>query len=165
MWDFFSTVINKVSPATVQILLIVVVAAAIYIVPRLRRDKQGRWYIFSKQYEANKNQRKDEMSRMCADIKALERRLDDGEKCRNEARDEAGKDRKKIEDEIVDIRATAKRTEFMLYVADHPDQPEVIERLYREYKSLPEPYNDHYVDDIHAAWYEKHGKEIIAARV
>jgi hypothetical protein len=54
MWQFFETVIKSVPSWFIMSLIVVLIGFAIYVIPRLRRDKQGKWYIFNRAYENSK---------------------------------------------------------------------------------------------------------------
>ena len=58
MWEFFGRVVDALPPWFLSVLIVFLLGLAAYVVPRLRRDKQGRWYIYSRQYEAAKQARK-----------------------------------------------------------------------------------------------------------
>ena len=58
MWETASALINKLPEGYLMVLLTLAIGLCAYIAPRLRRDKQGRWYVYSRQYEAAKQARK-----------------------------------------------------------------------------------------------------------
>ena len=55
MWDFFSKLMDALPPWFLMALITFLLAAAAWTLPRLRRDKNGKWYIYSRSYEHQKN--------------------------------------------------------------------------------------------------------------
>ena len=55
MWDFFSKLAGALPPWFLMALITFLLAAAAWTLPRLRRDKNGKWYIYSRSYEHQKN--------------------------------------------------------------------------------------------------------------
>ena len=60
MWDFFSKVAGALPPWFLMALIVALLAAAAWTLPRLRRDKNGRLYIYSRSYEHQKNRAKEQ---------------------------------------------------------------------------------------------------------
>jgi hypothetical protein len=58
MWDFLGTVVKTLPSWFVMALIVFLVVAAIYLLPRVRRDKNGKLYLFSRSYEYQKNRMK-----------------------------------------------------------------------------------------------------------
>jgi hypothetical protein len=61
MWDFLGTVVKTLPPWFVMALIVFLVVAAICLLPRVRRDKNGRLYLFSRSYEHQKNRTKEHL--------------------------------------------------------------------------------------------------------
>jgi hypothetical protein len=55
MWDFLGKVVDTLPPWFVMALIVFVVVAALCLLPRVRRDRKGRFYLFSRAYEYQKN--------------------------------------------------------------------------------------------------------------
>jgi hypothetical protein len=64
MWDFLSKIVESVPSWFLMALIVFILAAAVYFLPKLRRDKNGKWYIFSRSYEHNKNHQKEIRARL-----------------------------------------------------------------------------------------------------
>ncbi|MDR0409412.1 MAG: hypothetical protein LBH18_03340 [Spirochaetaceae bacterium] len=62
MWEFLKELVDKLPAwfliALIIVLLISLLVAAAWVLVRLRRDKNGRWYIYSRSYEHQKNRTK-----------------------------------------------------------------------------------------------------------
>jgi hypothetical protein len=58
MWDFLSGLVSVFPAWFLMALVAAVLAAAAWVLPRLRRDKNGRVYIYSRSYEHQKNRTK-----------------------------------------------------------------------------------------------------------
>jgi hypothetical protein len=58
MWDFFGTVVKTLPPWFVMALIVFLIGAALYLLPRVRRDKKGRLYLFSRSYECQQDRAK-----------------------------------------------------------------------------------------------------------
>jgi hypothetical protein len=69
MWDFFSKLVDALPAWFLMALVAVLLAAAAWYLPRLRRDKYGKLYIYSRSYEYQKNRIK-EQSKIFAEIKS-----------------------------------------------------------------------------------------------
>jgi hypothetical protein len=69
MWDFLGTVVKTLPPWFVMALIVFLVVAALCLLPRVRRDKNGKLYLFSRSYEYQKNRVKgqSEMVKMLCD--------------------------------------------------------------------------------------------------
>jgi hypothetical protein len=78
MTEVLTAVITKVDPALFQVLVVVIVATVIYYVPKIRRDKNGKLYIFQRGYEKAKTREKatqtllDEIRRWVKRLELLE---------------------------------------------------------------------------------------------
>ena len=55
MWDFLGKLVDALPAWFLVVLIVFLLAAAAWCVPRLRRDKNGRLYIYSRSYEHQKN--------------------------------------------------------------------------------------------------------------
>jgi hypothetical protein len=55
MWEFLETVVKSLPPWFLMALIVFLVGAALYLLPRVRRDKNGKLYVFSRSYEYQKN--------------------------------------------------------------------------------------------------------------
>jgi hypothetical protein len=78
MWEFFSKVVETLPPWFVMALIVFLLGAAAYALPRLRRDKDGKFYLFSRSYEHQKNRSKglgEAVCRVTEDVKAVSRRV------------------------------------------------------------------------------------------
>jgi hypothetical protein len=74
MWDFFGKVIETLPPWFVMALIVFLVVAALCLLPRVRRDKNGRLYLFSRSYEYQKNRAKEHaeaVKGLCARVERL----------------------------------------------------------------------------------------------
>jgi hypothetical protein len=69
MWDFLSKLVEALPAWFLAALITALLAAAAWMVPRLRRDKNGKWYIYSRSYEYQKNRIK-EQSKIFTEIKS-----------------------------------------------------------------------------------------------
>jgi hypothetical protein len=75
MWEFFGKVIDSLPAWFLMILIIFLVGAALYMLPRVRRDKHGKLYLYSRSYEQQKNRIKEQLKMscdICAKISALD---------------------------------------------------------------------------------------------
>jgi hypothetical protein len=59
MWDFFGKVVETLPSWFVMTLIVFLVVAALCLLPRVRWDKNGRLYLFSRSYEYQKNRAKE----------------------------------------------------------------------------------------------------------
>jgi hypothetical protein len=78
MWEFFGEVVKSLPPWFLMLLIVFLVGVALYLLPRVRRDKNGKWYLFSRSYEHQKNRVKSlnaSIERLNEDIKAVNGRL------------------------------------------------------------------------------------------
>jgi hypothetical protein len=85
MWEFLGTVVKSLPPWFIMALIVFLVAAALCLLPRVRRDKNGRLYLFSRSYECQKNRAKEhaeavkglcaQVERLNGDMGAVHRRL------------------------------------------------------------------------------------------
>jgi hypothetical protein len=74
MWDFFGKVIETLPSWFVMALIVFLAGAALYLLPRVRRDKHGKLYLFSRSYEYQKNRAKEHaevIKGLCARVKHL----------------------------------------------------------------------------------------------
>jgi hypothetical protein len=60
MWDFLSKLVDALPAWFLIALITALLAAAAWYLPRLRRDKNGRLYIYSRSYEYQKNRIKEQ---------------------------------------------------------------------------------------------------------
>jgi hypothetical protein len=78
MAEVLTAVIGKIDPAIFQVLVVVAAAAVIYYLPKIRRDKNGKLYIFQRGYEKAKTREKatqtllDEIRRWVKRLELLE---------------------------------------------------------------------------------------------
>jgi hypothetical protein len=89
MWDFLGTVVKTLPPWFVMAFIVFLAAAALCMLPRVRRDKNGKLYLFSRAYEYQKNRAKEqsEMTRLLCDrVDGLTGRVVAAEKSREEGR-------------------------------------------------------------------------------
>jgi hypothetical protein len=85
MWEFFGKVVDSLPPWFLMALIVFLAGAALYLLPRVRRDKKGRLYLFSRSYEYQKKRSKEQAETtrdLCAsvkclneDVKAMDRRV------------------------------------------------------------------------------------------
>jgi hypothetical protein len=85
MWDFFGAVIKTLPPWFVMALIVFLVVAALCLLPRVRRDKNGKLYLFSRSYEYQKKRVKEHTESTKAlyvlfgclndDIKSIDKRI------------------------------------------------------------------------------------------
>jgi predicted nuclease with TOPRIM domain len=85
MWEFFGTVVASLPPWFLMALIVFLVAVGLYLLPRVRRDKRGRWYLFSRSYEHQKERVKEllkmtedsraRMEGVAGDVDAIKKRL------------------------------------------------------------------------------------------
>jgi hypothetical protein len=55
MWEFLGKVLETLPSWFVMALIVFLAGAALYILPRLRRDKNGKLYLYSRSYEYQQN--------------------------------------------------------------------------------------------------------------
>jgi hypothetical protein len=72
MWDFLSKLVDALPAWFLMALVAVLLAAAAWYLPRLRRDKNGKWFIYSRSYEHQKNRIKDQTLMMEAQAKTFD---------------------------------------------------------------------------------------------
>jgi hypothetical protein len=78
MWDFFGKVVDSLPPWFLMVLIVFLVGAALYLLPRVRRDKHGKLYLFSRSYEYQKNRLKEQsgtLQNLDAKFQGIEKRL------------------------------------------------------------------------------------------
>jgi hypothetical protein len=85
MWDFLGKVIETFPSWFLMALIVFLVGAAVYLLPRVRRDKNGRLYLFSRSYEYQKNRAKEhsetvkglcgQVERINEDVKSIDKRM------------------------------------------------------------------------------------------
>jgi hypothetical protein len=61
MWEFFGRVVDSLPPWFLMALIVFLVGAVLYLLPRIRRDKRGKWYLFSRSYEYQKERAKEQL--------------------------------------------------------------------------------------------------------
>jgi hypothetical protein len=74
MWEFFGKVVDSLPPWFLMLLIVFLLGAALYLLPRVRRDKNGKLYLFSRSYEYQKNRIKEQIKAagdICSKIEAL----------------------------------------------------------------------------------------------
>jgi hypothetical protein len=74
MWEFFGKVLETLPPWFLMSLIVFLALAALCLLPRVRRDKHGKLYIFSRSYEYQKNRAKehaDAVKKLCGQIGCL----------------------------------------------------------------------------------------------
>jgi hypothetical protein len=74
MWAFFGEVVKSLPPWFLMALIVFVVGAGLYLLPRVRRDKNGRLYLFSRSYEYQKSRAKEHseaVKGLCARVEQL----------------------------------------------------------------------------------------------
>jgi hypothetical protein len=74
MWEFLGKVVESLPPWFLMALIVFLIGAALYLLPRVRWDKNGKLYLFSRSYEYQKNRIKKQMKEtkdMCSKIEAL----------------------------------------------------------------------------------------------
>jgi hypothetical protein len=74
MWEFFGKVVESLPPWFLMALIVFLLGTALYLLPRVRRDKNGKLYLFSRSYEYQKNRIKEQMKvtgDICAKIEVL----------------------------------------------------------------------------------------------
>ncbi|MDR1531654.1 MAG: hypothetical protein LBS62_05645 [Clostridiales bacterium] len=79
MWDFLGTVVKALPPWFVMALIVFLAAAALCLLPRVRRDKNGKLYLFSRSYEYQKNRVKEQseaVKSLCDRMDGLTERMD-----------------------------------------------------------------------------------------
>jgi hypothetical protein len=75
MWDFLIKIVDSVPPWFLMALIVFLAAAAIHFLPRIRRDKNGKPYVYSRSYEHQKNRLKEHNTAM----RELKGALDDAD--------------------------------------------------------------------------------------
>jgi hypothetical protein len=78
MWDFFGKVIDSLPSWFLMALIVFLVGTALYLLPRVRRDKHGKLYLFSRSYEYQKNRIKEQSTTLRdlhANFQDINRRL------------------------------------------------------------------------------------------
>jgi hypothetical protein len=55
MWDFLGKLVDALPAWFLGVLIVFLLAAAAWYIPRLRRDKNGKLYVYSRSYEHQKN--------------------------------------------------------------------------------------------------------------
>jgi hypothetical protein len=85
MWEFFGKVVDSLPPWFVMALIVFLLGAALYTLPRVRRDKKGKLYLFSRSYEHQKNRVKEQtqtageirvkLEALAGDVSAVSKRL------------------------------------------------------------------------------------------
>jgi hypothetical protein len=61
MWEFFGKIVESLPPWFLMALIVFLLGTAICLLPRVRRDKNGKLYLFSRSYEYQKNRIKEQM--------------------------------------------------------------------------------------------------------
>jgi hypothetical protein len=63
MWEFFGKVIESLPQWFLIALIVFLSGAALYLLPRIRRDKNGKMYIYSRSYQYQKDRVKAQAQR------------------------------------------------------------------------------------------------------
>jgi hypothetical protein len=74
MWEFFGKVVDSLPPWFLMALIVFLVSVAFYLLPRVRRDKKGSLYLFSRSYEYQKQRSKEQaktVKDLCTSVKCL----------------------------------------------------------------------------------------------
>jgi hypothetical protein len=74
MWEFFGKVVESLPPWFLMALIVFLLGVGLYLLPRIRRDKNGKVYLFSRSYEHQKNRIKAQIKAtgaICSKIEAL----------------------------------------------------------------------------------------------
>jgi outer membrane murein-binding lipoprotein Lpp len=74
MWEFFGVVVKSLPVWFVMLLIVFIVVAGVCLLPRVRRDKQGKLYLFSRSYEFQKNRAKEHLTvvkGLCSQVEHL----------------------------------------------------------------------------------------------
>ena len=74
MWEFFGKVVDSLPSWFLMALIIFLLGTALYLLPRVRRDKNGKLYLFSRSYEYQKNRIKEQTKatrEICSKTEAL----------------------------------------------------------------------------------------------
>jgi hypothetical protein len=74
MWEFFGKVIESLPPWFLMTLIVFLAVSAVYFLPRLRRDKNGKLYLFSRSYECQKSRSK-KQAETIKDLREMVERL------------------------------------------------------------------------------------------
>jgi hypothetical protein len=78
MWDFFGKVVDSLPSWFLMALIVFLAGTALYLLPRVRRDKHGKLYLFSRSYEYQKNRIKEQSTTLRdlhANFQDINRRL------------------------------------------------------------------------------------------
>jgi hypothetical protein len=78
MWDFFGKVVDSLPSWFLMALIVFLAGAALYLLPRVRRDKRGKLYLFSRSYEYQKKRAKEQsaaLQNLDAKFQGIEKRL------------------------------------------------------------------------------------------
>jgi hypothetical protein len=65
MWEFFGKVVDSLPAWFLMLLIVFLVGAALYMLPRVRRDKHGKFYLYSRSYEYQKNRLREQLKVSC----------------------------------------------------------------------------------------------------
>jgi uncharacterized protein YcgL (UPF0745 family) len=74
VWEFFGKVIETLPSWFVMALIVFLIGMALYLLPRVRRDKNGKLYLFSRSYEYQKNRAKEHaeaVKGLCVQVERL----------------------------------------------------------------------------------------------
>jgi hypothetical protein len=61
MWEFLGRLVEALPAWFLVVVVAALLAGAAWVLPRLRRDKSGKWYIYSRSYEHQKNRLKEQI--------------------------------------------------------------------------------------------------------
>jgi len=132
MWETISTVLSSLQPGQLFIILLLLIAGAFWFLPRLRRDKNGKLYIYSDQYEM-----KHQTEKLDTCISAISK----NHECINEIKETNAKQDLSIQ-----------RLEIMSLIQNSPEQAALILQKYDEYKKAG---GNSYIDSLIEDWRNK----------
>ena len=113
-----------------------------YVLPNIRRDKQGKLYFYSQKYEdAKRNRKQDEI---LGEIKHAEEKFE------------------KINKIIDSMQMVNLRQQIILNIHHAPDKIQVIDELVDKYRSLG---GNSYIIQLYEEWKEKYAKPVIRRRI
>jgi hypothetical protein len=85
MWEFLMEVVKTLPAWFLMALIVLLIGAALYLLPRVRRDKDGKFYLFSRSYEYQKQRLKEhagitrdtlaKIEALAGDIAAINKRM------------------------------------------------------------------------------------------
>jgi hypothetical protein len=78
VWEFFGAVVKSLPPWFLMALIVFLLGVGLYLLPRVRRDKHGKLYIFSRSYEYQKSRVKrisDTIETLAGEVGKVEKRI------------------------------------------------------------------------------------------